>query len=227
MLRTLAFIFLLGTAALADERRLAVLELRGAGVEPQVLSLLSEAARTGALGAKGIAVVTRENLLVLLQAAGVDPAACEGECEIETGRKIGADLVITGDVARIEERFVVTLKLHETARGTLLGARQLQGKTQLALVDEVSATTTTLLGAMAAAPWRLTLTFGMQPEWSREQMERLFGPLMKYLAEKTGHDFRLRVTEDYGALLDEMNSGLIDVGKFSPTATCSRRRPAA
>ena len=63
---------------------------------------------------------------------------------------------------------------------------------------------------------RLVLTFGIQPQWSREQMQKLFGPLMAYLSQQTGHEFRLRVTEDYGALLDEMNSGLIDIAKFSP-----------
>lgn len=69
--------------------------------------------------------------------------------------------------------------------------------------------------AAQAAPKRV-LTFGIQPQWTREQMERMFQPLMRYLTEKTGYEFRLRVTEDYGALLDEMNSGMVDLGKFAP-----------
>ena len=47
-------------------------------------------------------------------------------------------------------------------------------------------------------------------------MKRMFAPLMTYLSEATGYQFRLRVTQDYGALLDEMSSGIIDVGKFNP-----------
>src|SRR5205814_2116257 len=135
-------------ASRAEDRRLAVLEMRGKGLDAQALGLLSESARAGALQAvrgKGVSVVTRENLMLLLKSAGVAPEDCEGECEVETGRRIGADFVVTGDAVRLEDRFVVSLKLHET-----------------------------------------------------------------------GHEFRLRVTEDYGALLDEMNSGLIDIAKFSP-----------
>ncbi len=60
------------------------------------------------------------------------------------------------------------------------------------------------------------LTFGVQPQWTREVMRRMFAPLMDYLTEATGYEFRLRVTEDYGSLLDEMKSGIIDLGKFNP-----------
>src|SRR5262249_36811567 len=45
-------------------------------------------------------VITRENMLVLLQASGKDLADCEGECEVDTGRRIGADLVVSGELLR-------------------------------------------------------------------------------------------------------------------------------
>jgi phosphate/phosphite/phosphonate ABC transporter binding protein len=217
----LAIVLVASLSARAEERRLAVLELHGKSVDAQALALLSESARAGALQAargKSVSVVTRENLVLLLKSAGVAPEDCESECEVETGRKIGADLIVTGDAVRIEDRFVVSLKLHETLRGALLGTRQVSAKTQLALLDETTAATSALVAAnlTEAHGKRLTLTFGMQPQWSREQMQKLFGPLMEYLSRQTGHEFRLRVTEDYGALLDEMNSGMIDVAKFSP-----------
>jgi hypothetical protein len=48
----------------------------------------------------------------------------EGDCDVDTGRSIGADLVVSGSVAEIEGTFVATLKLHETARGDLLAIVQ-------------------------------------------------------------------------------------------------------
>src|SRR5690349_8177744 len=59
-------------------------------------------------------VITRENLLVLLQSTGKDLADCEGECEVETGRRIGADLVISGDLLKVGTQYKLNLRLHET-----------------------------------------------------------------------------------------------------------------
>ena len=208
----------------ASAPRLAVLEFRGGAVEPALLTLLADAARTGALqGAEGrpLSVMTRENVLVLLEASGVKLEDCEGACEVETGRRLGVDFLVSGDVAAVERELLVTVRLYETASGVLLASRQIRGATQLGLIADLAEATGAAVRArlervQAAPKRRQVLTFGMQPQWSREQMQRMFGPLMRYLSEKTGHEFRLRVTEDYGALLDEMNSGLIDIGKFSP-----------
>ncbi|MBI4818164.1 MAG: phosphate/phosphite/phosphonate ABC transporter substrate-binding protein [Deltaproteobacteria bacterium] len=60
------------------------------------------------------------------------------------------------------------------------------------------------------------LTFGVQPQWSRERTQRMFQPLVDYLSEKTGQEIRLRVSEDYGGLLDEIASGVIDLAKIAP-----------
>src|SRR5207244_6726941 len=112
---TLAIVLVASLASRAEERRLAVLELHGKDVDAQALALLSESARAGALQAargKSVSVVTRENLLLLLKSAGVRVEDCESECEVETGRKIGADLIVTGDAVHLEDRFVVSLKLH-------------------------------------------------------------------------------------------------------------------
>jgi hypothetical protein len=67
-------------------------------------------------------VISRENMLVLLQAQGKQIADCEGECEVETGRKIGADLVVSGEILRVGESLKASLRLHETQSGTLLSA---------------------------------------------------------------------------------------------------------
>ena len=36
----------------------------------------------------GVSLMTRENMLVLLQSSGKKLEDCEGECEVETGRRL-------------------------------------------------------------------------------------------------------------------------------------------
>ena len=67
--------------------------------------------------------------IVLLQSSGKDLADCEGECEVDTGRRIGADAVISGDVLKFGERYKLSLRLHETKGGRLLSAAVASGAT--------------------------------------------------------------------------------------------------
>jgi hypothetical protein len=58
--------------------------------------------------------MTRENLLILLQATGKSLEECEGECEVDTGRRIGADLILSGDVQKLGLIFKISLRMHNT-----------------------------------------------------------------------------------------------------------------
>jgi len=114
-------------------RLLAVLDLRSklkgedaSQVDPSYFGDLVRAAALRA--ARGLNVMTRENLVVLLKAAGKDLAQCEGECEVETGRKIGADLVISGEMLRVGSSLKMSLKLHETHQGRLLAGSVATGR---------------------------------------------------------------------------------------------------
>src|SRR6266446_10998035 len=83
----------------ADANRVvSVLELRnklareGSAIDA---GYVADRLRAEVLGAGiGARVISRENMLVLLQAQGKQLEDCEGECEVETGRRIGADLVV-------------------------------------------------------------------------------------------------------------------------------------
>lgn len=66
-------------------------------------------------------VLTQENLLALLP-PGADLAACLGACEVETGRNLGASYVLSGGAARLGVAWRLSLRLHETISGALLGA---------------------------------------------------------------------------------------------------------
>ena len=74
-------------------------------------------------------VITRENMLVLLQASGKDLANCEGECEVDTGRRIGADLVVSGELLRFGTQYKLNMKLHDTRSGELISGAVAAGAT--------------------------------------------------------------------------------------------------
>jgi len=137
----LAFAVLLGQPAASGtvSKRLAVLELKGAKIEGEVLDAFADAVRGGAvegLAGRGVQVMTRENMMVLLRAMGKKDCS-EGDCEVETARNIGADFVVSGSVVRIDGAFVVTLKLHETREGSLLATDQIDAKKQLEVLRQL------------------------------------------------------------------------------------------
>src|SRR5437868_7606515 len=118
----------------AATRIVSVLELRnkqqlrdGRGIDA---GYVADRLRAEVLGA-GIdaRVISRENMLVLLQAQGKQLADCEGECEVETGRRIGADLVVSGEILRVGESLKASLRLHETRSGMLVAAATAAGST--------------------------------------------------------------------------------------------------
>jgi TolB-like protein len=105
-------------------------------MDEDILMTFSDTVRGGALQGlepHGVVVMTRENMLVLLRDMGKKECG-EGDCEVETARNIGADYVISGKVVRIEQIYAVTLKLHETQGGSLLGTDTVEGTSQIDLL---------------------------------------------------------------------------------------------
>jgi TolB-like protein len=114
-------------------KHMAVLEFQGKNLDQDILMTFADTVRGGALEGlqpHGVLVMTRENMLVLLREMGKKECA-EGDCEVETARNIGADYVISGKVVRIEQVYFVTLKLHETQGGSLLGTDTVEGASQV------------------------------------------------------------------------------------------------
>ena len=135
---------------LADGARLAVLDLRrSSGFTSEDARYLTDVVRAAVLKeAPRLSVMTRENLLVLLQASGKDLAECEGECEVDTARRLGADAVISGDVLKFGARFKLSLRLHETKDGRLLSAAVASGAT----LEELDAAIQARVAELMAAP---------------------------------------------------------------------------
>ena len=116
--------------------KLAVLDFKSYtdALKPEDVRYFTDVVRGSVLKtAPGMQVMTRENLLVLLQATGKDATQCEGECEVDTGRRIGADAVVSGEILKVGSRFKMSLKLHETREGRLLSTSVASGKS----IDEL------------------------------------------------------------------------------------------
>ena len=96
-------------------------------------------------------VITRENMLVLLQASGKDLANCEGECEVDTGRRIGADLVVSGELLRFGTQYKLNMKLHDTRSGELLSGAVASGTTADELDRNLAAAVDGLLAPLRPA----------------------------------------------------------------------------
>ena len=153
-MRVLFCLMVAASPAFAEGKLLSVLELHNKlesadkkAVDP---AYLSDRIRAEVLDAKlGVQVMTRENMLVLLQAQGKSLENCEGECEVDTGRRLGADYVVSGEVLRVGASLKVTLKLHDTHGGTLLGAVSASGLDVEALDGNLPAAVRRLVETLA------------------------------------------------------------------------------
>lgn len=118
--------------ALQLSGKLAVLDLRNftTDLAKENVQYFTDVVRSAALRAQPqLQVMTRENLIVLLKASGKLLDECEGECEVDTGRRIGADEIVSGEIQRLGSLYKLTLRLHDTHEGRLLSSTQASGKT--------------------------------------------------------------------------------------------------
>jgi hypothetical protein len=125
-------------AAPARTGKLAVLDLRT--LTPELTRVnaqyFTDVVRSAVLkAAPALDVMTRENLLVLLRSTGRELADCEGECEVDTGRRIGADLIISGELSKLGTRFKLSLRLHDTRDGRLVSSSIASGNSVEQLDD--------------------------------------------------------------------------------------------
>lgn len=130
---------ILPSAWASAQQRVAVLEFRNfADLQEQEVAYIGDVVRAEALQlpAKKFLVMTRENILELLPPE-TDLAACEGECEVETGRNLGAHYVVTGEIIKFGSALKVSMKLYETGSAALKGQQNGSAKDLEALEEVV------------------------------------------------------------------------------------------
>jgi TolB-like protein len=112
--------------------RLAVLELKNmiqGQVTREEVGFLTNELRSilSQLPPERFVVMTRESMAVM-----IDPSVrledCVGTCEVDTGRMLGAEWIVTGEVVRFGSSLRVSLKLHNTHTGQLLYGSSAKGK---------------------------------------------------------------------------------------------------
>ena len=135
-------VFLLLAALLAAipahaAQHVAVLEFQGQE-DAATRALLTDRVREGVLAAvRGgdYVVMTRENMASMARDMGLDLACAEAgaECEVDLGRNIGAQLVVSGSIGSLGGNLIATLKLHDTASGALMASNSADAKDAMGL----------------------------------------------------------------------------------------------
>jgi hypothetical protein len=144
--RLLAAVAVLAAAPTLAAERVAVLEFTGPALGDDMRRALSDATRAAALEparAVGYTVMTRESTALVLEQMGGQ--CTEGQCELEVGRSVGAALVVTGEVRKVEGAYLADLKLHDTQSGALLAVEQCRTGAPLELIDQTRAASGRLL----------------------------------------------------------------------------------
>ena len=103
-----------------------------------MISILSDQARAGALDQLDpltYSIITRENMMQILNDMGKDATCIDGACEVDLARNIGADLVVSGTISQLGDTKMVMLKLHQSDNGSLLAMHKVQATDPVALVE--------------------------------------------------------------------------------------------
>jgi hypothetical protein len=134
--------------------KLAVLELRNdAGLSAAEVAYLTDRVRgdaSRALPSSAFLVMTRESIQDLLP-PGVKLVDClSSGCEVEVGRKIGADYLATGEILKFGDELRMNLKAHHCASGAFLGS-EAAGGAKLADLEQGVATASGRLFARVRA----------------------------------------------------------------------------
>jgi TolB-like protein len=122
------------------KKRIAVLDFRNpAGLKNQEIDYLTDLIRgvaRDALPRHQYILMTKENIQDMLP-PGKNLAECEGECEVETGRAIGADYLVTGEVLSFGGQLRLSMKLYDVTTGDLLSSKRAKATKVLELETPV------------------------------------------------------------------------------------------
>ena len=146
--------------------RLAVLELRDyAKLSRFELKSMTSLLRGSAARDSRYHVITQENITELLP-NNIQLEECVGQCEVETGRRVGAALVMTGEIGRIDGDFTLILKLFSSQRADLIAQSDLTASDVRGIHRQINGQVVSLLnevhaGDQAISRARWLLGFGL------------------------------------------------------------------
>ncbi len=113
-----------------SNQRIAVLNLLNqAQLKPQEIEYLTNLIRQSFAekADQRFLLMTQENITLLLP-PDKKMEDCLQECEVETGRVLGAKYIITGAILIFSETYRLNIKVHNTENGALVTSKVLKGK---------------------------------------------------------------------------------------------------
>ena len=134
-----------------EQPKLAVLEFevqKGLNIDRRTFSSrLQNAARKAA---PNLFVMTEANIETLVRSSGKPLEECEGQCAVDTGRLIGADIVIAGRISRVGKTLTISMQMYETKSGELLAGEDIDATSGDELLRVSSEATKRLLASLAS-----------------------------------------------------------------------------
>lgn len=129
--------------------KVAALELRNeAGLSDAESSYLTDRVRDALvriLPATSFKIMTRESIQELLP-EGVSLSDClDASCDVEIGRTLGADYIVTGEILLFADEYRLNLKVHDCVTASFLGS-ETTGSADLAELEDQVPESAALLG---------------------------------------------------------------------------------
>jgi hypothetical protein len=132
--------------------RLAVLDVTGDGtLSDDELAELTQQVRDATAGYLDPAewtVIDAVAMGAMIQAKAAELAGCEGECEADIGRAIGAQRVVSGSAIVFDEAYSLALKLVDATTGEVLGSEDVTAQD----MDEIQTGIAEACAALFADP---------------------------------------------------------------------------
>jgi len=126
MVKRISLVFMIiFSVVFAQERRegdLAVLEITFSGKEltREQIGFLSDDIRGIAAKVTSYRIMNKENIFTILRDKKIDPNKCgEAECEVDYGRILQADTVVTTNIIYTGGTYFIKMKLYDVSRATL------------------------------------------------------------------------------------------------------------
>jgi hypothetical protein len=117
-----------------------LLDLTTAGVPPEQVKVL-DGSLAAALADQGVDAVTRADLRTMASvAADLSTAGCDADsdsCLTELAAALGADLVLSGQVGRLDTTYVLQLSLFDANAGRAMAREELRGQALTLLADRI------------------------------------------------------------------------------------------
>ena len=122
--------------------RIAVLDFKNsANLGHFEMTVLTDGLRGTAPKLSWLRLITKENMVYLLP-----PEHTFDEDEVRTGKMLGADFIITGEVGRIEDQFMLSIRLFNTENGSLLAQEVVSGSSVQQILGQLKEVTNKLMG---------------------------------------------------------------------------------